>query len=85
MPFKRSESAFKRTLIFEKTAIRYPVFGVFWLPPNLKTLINSHFQILNILKFNQKSAILWCDSIARAKIMRIQSIAWHSASETLIL
>ena len=48
MPFKRTESAFFEASIFEKTAIRYPVFGVFWPPPNFKTLINSHFQILNI-------------------------------------
>jgi len=77
MPFKRSESALFCVSILEKTAIRYPVFGVFWPIQNLETLINSHFQISNILKFNQKSAILWCDSIAQAKIMRKQSIALH--------
>jgi len=46
MPQKRTESAFKRTSIFIKTAIMTPVFGLFLTPLNYQTLINSHFQFL---------------------------------------
>ena len=50
---ERTESAFARfreynfeASIFKKSAIKYPVFGVFLLTRNLKSLINRHFQIL---------------------------------------
>jgi len=46
MPVKRTESTFKRTQKFEKSAIYYPDFGVFLPPRNSETLINSHFHIL---------------------------------------
>jgi len=52
MPQKRTESAFKRTQKFKKSAIYYPDFGVFLPPRNSETLINSHFQFLNIRKFS---------------------------------
>ena len=57
MPQKRTESAFKRTQKFEKSAIYYLDFGVFLLFQNYQTLINSYFQFLNIWKFSQKSAV----------------------------
>jgi len=43
MPQKRTESAFKRTQKFKKSAIYYPDFEVFLLFQNHQTLINSHF------------------------------------------
>jgi len=46
MPQKRTESAFKRTQKFKKSAIYYPDFGVFLLFQNHQTLINSYFQFL---------------------------------------
>jgi len=46
MPLKRTESAFFEASIFEKSAIKYPVFGVFLPIQDFETLINSHFQIL---------------------------------------
>jgi len=46
MPLKRTESAFLEVSIFEKSAIKYPVFEVFLPIQDFETLINSHFQIL---------------------------------------
>jgi len=46
MPLKRTESAFKRTQKFKKSAIYYPDFGIFLPSQNSETLINSHFQFL---------------------------------------
>lgn len=69
---KRTESAFKRTQKLKKWQFYYPDFGVFLLFQNHQTLINSHFNFLNIRKFSQKSAIFEGKSISRSKKTRLR-------------
>ena len=53
-PKNARKGAFFEASIFEKSAIRYPVFGVFWPIQDFETIINSHFQILEEVKIWSK-------------------------------